>query len=186
MDLSARVIALRKVHALSQQATVGMHDNEIKRYEYGTAQPSPEAMTKLAKALHVSTDSMFFDEAECGPDGELRLQFEAVSAMKPNDKTLAKTLLDALIVQAQVASDSTMQRHAGAARSYGDKRSERRQLIISFSRYAPLHRGRARFFRLLGFHHIAFLAHVKCGFCGKAVEVKHISFLAGFNPTRRA
>jgi len=84
MDSSARVIALRKVHALSQQATVEMHDNEIKRYEYGTAQPSPEAMKKLSKRDHVSTDSMFFDEAECGPDGELRLHFEAVSAMKPN------------------------------------------------------------------------------------------------------
>ena len=118
MDLSARLIALRKAHALSQQAmadAVGMHVNQIKRYECGTAQPSLEALKKLAKALHVSTDSLLFDEAERGPDEELRLQFEAVSAMKPHEKTLAKALLDALIVQAQVAS--TMQRHAGAASS---------------------------------------------------------------------
>jgi len=43
-----------------------------------------------------------FDETERGPDEELRLQFEAVAAMPPQDKELAKSMLEAIILKNQV------------------------------------------------------------------------------------
>lgn len=104
MDLSARLIALRKERGLSQQAmadAVGMHVNQIKRYESGAAQPSLEALKKLATALHVTTDSLLFGEAERGPDEELRLQFEAIRQFDEDDKETARSVLEGLILKHQ-------------------------------------------------------------------------------------
>ena len=78
----------------------------------GYAQPTAEVLKKLTVALHVTADFLLFEDGERGPDEELRLQFEAVAAMQPQEKELAKALLDAIIVKAQVAS--TLRRHSAA------------------------------------------------------------------------
>ena len=50
---------------------------QIRRYEAGAAQPTMELIKKLAIALTVSSDALVFGKDERGPDGALRLQFEA-------------------------------------------------------------------------------------------------------------
>jgi len=53
---------------------------QIRCYEGGVNQPAVDALKRLAIALRASVDTLLFDETERRPDGELRLQFEAVSA----------------------------------------------------------------------------------------------------------
>jgi len=104
MSFSAKLIELRKKQGFTQQSfseTVGLHVNQIKKYEAGTAQPTLKALVKVAKALHVSLDQLVFDDGERGPDEGLRLQFEAVSKMSDEEKTIIKALLDGMIVKHQ-------------------------------------------------------------------------------------
>jgi transcriptional regulator with XRE-family HTH domain len=81
---------------------IGAHVVQIRRYEAGVSQPAVDVFKRLAIALSVSADALLFDEAERGPDEELRLQFEALSAMSPEEKQVAKTVLEAMIVKSQV------------------------------------------------------------------------------------
>lgn len=65
MSFSARVIALRKQKGLTQQGLAdasGIHVQQIKRYETGSAPPTAEALKKFAPALHASTDFLLFEE----------------------------------------------------------------------------------------------------------------------------
>ncbi len=106
MSFSAKVIALRKARSLTQQGLADLtdiHIQQIKRYEAGTSEPSAEALRKIATSLHVTTDSLLFEDGERGPDDELRLQFEAVSAMPEEEKELAKSMLEAIILKNRVA-----------------------------------------------------------------------------------
>lgn len=106
MSFSAKVIALRKARGLTQQGLAdltGIHIQQIKRYEAGTSEPSAEALRKIATSLHVTTDSLLFEDGQRGPDDELRLQFEAVSAMPEEEKELAKSMLEAIILKNRVA-----------------------------------------------------------------------------------
>ncbi len=102
MNFPARLTQLRKARGLSQQRfadLAGLHVNQIKRYEAGTAQPTLDALVNLAQALHVSLDNMVFDEGERGPPDELRLQFEAISQFTPEEKEVARTVLESLILR---------------------------------------------------------------------------------------
>lgn len=104
MSFPKRIVELRKSKGLSQQAladTVGMHVNQIKRYEAGTTQPALDTLIKLAKALCVTLDQLVFDEKDRDLKGQLRLQFEAVEAMDEKEKRLASELLDSLILRYQ-------------------------------------------------------------------------------------
>lgn len=105
MSFSARVIALRKQKGLTQQGladTSSIHVQQIKRYEAGHAQPTAEALKKLALALHVTADTLLFEEGEREPDDDLKLRFEAIAAMLPEEQEVAKAVLDAIIVKSQV------------------------------------------------------------------------------------
>jgi len=53
----------------------------------------------LAVALGVSADALLFEESERGPDEELRLQFEALARFRPEEKKVAKTVLESLILK---------------------------------------------------------------------------------------
>jgi transcriptional regulator with XRE-family HTH domain len=104
MSFPAKLAQLRKQLGLSQQRlanTVGLHVNQVRRYEAGTAQPTLDALVSLARALHVSLDGLVFDDDERGPSNELRLQFEAVSALPEEDLKVIKALLDGMIIKHQ-------------------------------------------------------------------------------------
>lgn len=100
MDFSERLAALRRERGLTQQAlaeTVGIHVSQLRRYEASQSQPTLEVIRKLAVALSVSADLLVFDKDERGPDEDLRLQFEAVGRLDPNDRDLVKEVLDSII-----------------------------------------------------------------------------------------
>lgn len=102
MDFPARLIQLRRERALTQQAladAVEIHVNQIRRYEAGQAQPTLEALIRLAKALHVTLDSLVFGDDARGPDEDFRLQFEALRDFTPDEKRIAQELLDSLILK---------------------------------------------------------------------------------------
>jgi hypothetical protein len=71
--------------------------NQIKRYEAGTAQPTLEALVPLAKARHLSSVTLVFDEAERDPSDDL----EAVSHMPDAERRIVKALLDGMIIKYQ-------------------------------------------------------------------------------------
>ena len=104
MKLPARLIALRKDRGLSQQAmadAIGIHVNSLKKYEAGQAQPSLDALRKIATTLHTSTDFLLFDDHERGPSDDLRLQFEAVSQFPEEERKIVKALLEGMIIKYQ-------------------------------------------------------------------------------------
>jgi transcriptional regulator with XRE-family HTH domain len=102
MSFPARLAQLRKAQGYSQQRladAVDLHVNQVRRYEAGTAQPTLDALIRLARALRVSLDALVFEEGERGPDPELRLQFEAVSQFTPEEKAVAREVLESLILK---------------------------------------------------------------------------------------
>ena len=75
--------------------------NQIRRYEAGSAQPTLEALIRLAKALHVTLDSLVFEEGERGPDDDFRLRFEALSQLDAGERVVIKELLDGMLLKHQ-------------------------------------------------------------------------------------
>jgi len=76
-----------------------IHVQQIKRYEAGTSQPSAEAIKKIAKTFSVTADWLLFENDERGPDDDLRLQFEALNQFSPEEKNVARTVLEGLILK---------------------------------------------------------------------------------------
>ncbi|WP_118988239.1 RstR family transcriptional repressor [Photorhabdus sp. CRCIA-P01] len=104
MNFPARLIQLRKAADLTQQAladSASLHVNQIRRYEAGSAQPTLDALIRLAKVLYVSLDELVFDDHERGPSDDLALQFEAVSSMPEEERRIIKALLDGMILKYQ-------------------------------------------------------------------------------------
>ena len=104
MQLAARLLQLRKQKGLSQQAladAVGLHVTQIKRYEAGATQPSLEALKKIAVTLGITTDFLLFDDAERGPDDELRLQFDVITRLDEEEKRIIRELIDGMILKYQ-------------------------------------------------------------------------------------
>ncbi|MER2475046.1 helix-turn-helix domain-containing protein [Photorhabdus laumondii] len=102
MDFGKRLVTLRKDRKLTQAALaekVGCHVTMIRRYEADEVQPTLEIIRKLSRALSVSADTLVFDENERNPDEELRLQFEAISQFTPEEKKVARVLLESLILK---------------------------------------------------------------------------------------
>lgn len=102
MSFDQRLIALRRERALTQQSfadATDIHVQQIKRYEAGTSQPSAEALKKIAKCFGVTTDWLLFEELERGPDDDLRLQFEAMGQLSPEEKGVARAVLEGLLLK---------------------------------------------------------------------------------------
>jgi transcriptional regulator with XRE-family HTH domain len=102
MGFAQRLAALRKERNLTQQALADkadMHIVQICRYETGKAEPTLEAIRKITLALHVRADALIFEDHERGPDDELRLQFEALSHFTTEEKAVARSVLESLIIK---------------------------------------------------------------------------------------
>jgi len=80
---------------------IGLHVNQVRRYESGSAQPSLEALKKIDVAMSITIDSLVFSPEERGPEEELQLQFEAVSHMPPEEKRIVQALLEGMIAKYQ-------------------------------------------------------------------------------------
>lgn len=106
MSFAQRLLALRRERGLTQQGladATGIHVQQIKRYEAASSQPSAEALKRIARAFAVTTDWLLFEDAERGPDDDLRLQFEALASMSVEERAVARAVLDAMIIKSQVA-----------------------------------------------------------------------------------
>lgn len=117
MSLAKRLIALRREQGLTQQQmaeTIGVHVNSLKKYEAGQAQPSLDALKKIALALHVSTDSLLFEEHERSPAGELALQLEAVSQLPQEEQMVIREVMESLIIKYQSRRWDSTRRHSAA------------------------------------------------------------------------
>jgi transcriptional regulator with XRE-family HTH domain len=105
MAFPERLVTLRKARGMTQQAladAAGIHVSQIRRYETNVAQPSVDALVKLARGLATSTDALLFDDSERGPQDDLRLPFEAAERLDPHERQLVRELLDALLLRHQV------------------------------------------------------------------------------------
>lgn len=102
MGFPQHLVALRKARGYTQASLAevsGIHVQQIKRYELGNAQPSIDALIKLAKTLNVATDELLFEAAERGPSDDLRLQFEAIARMSEEERRIVKALLEGMILK---------------------------------------------------------------------------------------
>lgn len=104
MTIRDHLIELRRERNLTQQEmadAIGVHVNQIRRYEAGATQPSLDVLKKIALTMNVSIDSLVFGEGERDPSDDLRLQFEAVSRMPEEERKIVKALLEGMIVKYQ-------------------------------------------------------------------------------------
>jgi transcriptional regulator with XRE-family HTH domain len=102
LNFPQHLAALRKERGLTQHALaemVQMHISQIRRYEGGQSQPTLDAIRKLAMALHVSADMLLFEKDERGPDEDLKLQFEAVSRLDPEEKQVIRSVIESIILR---------------------------------------------------------------------------------------
>ena len=102
LDFPQRLAELRRQHSLTQQQLadrIGMHVVQLRRYEAGTSQPTLDVIRKLSTALQVSADMLLFGTDERGPDGDLRLQFEAVSRFDEEEKRVVRSVLEGMILK---------------------------------------------------------------------------------------
>lgn len=116
MSFSARLISLRKDRGLTQQGladAIGIHIQQVKRYEAGSSEPSAEALRKIGRTFAISTDWLLFEQGERAPSDDLALQFEAVSQLSDHERAIVKEVIDSLIFKYQTRRrDSAKQRHA--------------------------------------------------------------------------
>lgn len=102
MAFPQKLVQLRRAKGMSQQAladATAIHVTQIKRYEGGSAQPSMEALKKMALALDCSTDELVFDESERPVSDDLKRQFEAASRLPEEERKIARALLEGLILK---------------------------------------------------------------------------------------
>jgi len=112
MAFQEKLVQARKEKGLTQlklAEKAGVSLIQIRRYEAGNSQPTLEALRKLAVALGVTTDILVFGKDERGPEDELKMQFEAISAFSVEEKKTVKEILDSLILKHEARRWSSSQ-----------------------------------------------------------------------------
>lgn len=102
VDFPKRLATLRDQRKLTQAALAkkaGISLTQIKRYEGGHSQPTLDVLRAMAIALGTSTDALVFGKDTRGPDEDLRLLFEAVTAFSAEEKKVAKVVLEGLVLK---------------------------------------------------------------------------------------
>lgn len=104
MSIATRLVNLRKDMKITQQQMadlLGIHVNSVKKYESKQAQPSLDVLKKMAIALHVTTDSLLFEEHERRLEGDFALQLEAIMDMPEDEQMVVREVLESLIIKSQ-------------------------------------------------------------------------------------
>jgi transcriptional regulator with XRE-family HTH domain len=104
MGIAKKLSLLRKGRGLTQSQlaeAAEMHVNQIRRYETGVAQPSLDALRKIAIVLRTSIDDLVFEDGERDPKGELKRQFEMIAQMSEEDQNAIRSILDGMILKHQ-------------------------------------------------------------------------------------
>ena len=84
-----------------------MHHSQIGRYEKGEASPAAEVLKKMANALDVSTDYLMNGTtsdlaAENIQDKTLINQFNRITELSTENKTVVSKLIDAFLFQQEM------------------------------------------------------------------------------------
>jgi transcriptional regulator with XRE-family HTH domain len=107
MAISDRIRQLRQERRWSQGdlgEQLGVHQKQVSAYERGVNLPSTEVLIKLAEVFNVTLDYLAF-EAKGAPaslniqDRELLRRFEEVDSLSEKEKSLAKEILDLVILK---------------------------------------------------------------------------------------
>jgi transcriptional regulator with XRE-family HTH domain len=83
---------------------LGVHQKQVSAYERGVNVPSTDILIKLAEVFDVTLDYLAF-EAKGQPaklniqDRELLRRFEVLDRLPENEKSLAKEMLDLIILK---------------------------------------------------------------------------------------
>jgi len=104
MSIALKLITIRKKMRLTQPQMadlLGIHVNSLKKYETKQTRPSIDVLKKMATALHVTTDSLLFEEHEREPKGGFALQLEAIKEMPDNEQLVVREVLESLIIKSQ-------------------------------------------------------------------------------------
>ena len=102
MPFPDQLAVLRRAKGFTQATfaeACGISLPMVQRYEAGTSQPTLDVIKKMAVALSVSADALIFDPDERGPDDDLRLQFEAVARLDPEERQVVKAVLESMIIR---------------------------------------------------------------------------------------
>ena len=107
MAINERIRQLRQEKRWTQAELgqkVGVHQKQVSAYERGANVPSTEVLIKLAEVFNVSLDYLAFEAkgqtAKINiQDRDLLRRFEALDSLSEQDKTLAKQILDLLILK---------------------------------------------------------------------------------------
>ena len=110
MSFGKNLAKFRKHRGLTQKELVklsGVGISQIRRYETDRSTPSLDATIRLVEALGVSIDEMVFDKPTAIAskkiiDRELLEQFEMISYMDEEERSLVKKILEGVIVKNQV------------------------------------------------------------------------------------
>lgn len=105
-----RLTTAREAKNLTKQKlgeVVGVHHSQIGRYEKGEASPAAEVLKKMANALDVSTDYLMNGTtadlaAENINDKTLINQFNRISELSEDNKTVVSKLIDAFLFQQEM------------------------------------------------------------------------------------
>lgn len=107
MPIADRIRHLRQERRWSQAELgerLGVHQKQVSAYERGVNLPSTEVLIKMAEVFDVTLDYLAF-EAKGQPtsiniqDRELLRRFEALDHLSESEKTLAKDMLDLVILK---------------------------------------------------------------------------------------
>lgn len=116
MAFPERLATLRKARSMTQQSLAEktrIHVVQIRRYEAGSSQPTLDAIRKLALALNVSADALVFDEKERDPTKRLKLHFEAVAQLPPEQQETIIELIDGMLLKHEAQRWGKPRRKAG-------------------------------------------------------------------------
>jgi transcriptional regulator with XRE-family HTH domain len=105
-----RIKSLRTQAEMTQSdlaAKVGLTYVQIGRYEKRGAVPSSDVLSKLADALNTTTDFLMHGSVQDKAssqinDNELLSLFRSVEKMNNEDKSVIKTVIDALVTKRQI------------------------------------------------------------------------------------
>lgn len=101
MSFAQRTSTLRRERGLIHQSladATGIQVQQIKRNEAGTSQPSADALKKITQFFGLTTDWLLVEDSKRGPDDDLRLRFEAMGQLTPEEKGVARAVLEGLLL----------------------------------------------------------------------------------------
>lgn len=102
MSFPEQLVRLRKERNLTQAKLANSCNislPQLQRYETGKSQPTLDVIKRLCLAMGIHSDQLIFDSSSITNDDTLRLQFQAVSEFEPDEKQVAITLLESLIIR---------------------------------------------------------------------------------------